>query len=136
MNNFLVAALIVFLVSMIIFSAVFIMAVRLRLLPAQPEVKALVDRFFLFNFFRSKSTNGEILVTATSAGIWVLVKNEQRFSFASLSTVAVATIIMSSPIEVPPSVSVEIGCQLSSKNALHQAILPQPYFIMKTPASA
>jgi len=127
MSNFLIAAVIVFMISMIVFSAVFIMAVKLRLLPAQAGVTELVDG--IFNIFRSQHTAELTPKAATSAAKWVGVSTGPNFSLGALGTVAVATIIILSPVDTRPSVSMQIGRTL--KSDLRQTIAPQHYIVME-----
>ena len=55
MIEFLIAALIVFLGSAFIFSIVFLIAIRMRLLPVQPKILELVDSIFSYDYFQKSN---------------------------------------------------------------------------------
>jgi hypothetical protein len=126
MSNFLIAAFIVFSISVITFSAVFFIAVRLRLLPAQPEVTELVDRLFSFNFFRTGHNRKKILI-GTETSIWTSQFKQPRLLPSVFSTVAVVTIFVV-PLPTPSTERVRLETGREKSNAAtpyNEALVPE-----------
>jgi len=91
MISFLLAALIVFLISVIIFSSVFIVAIRLRLLPVQPEIEQFVDLWLsiLFNGHGNVQTSQPTISLPTN-----IFKYEGPQFGAVAKVVVVATLVV------------------------------------------
>lgn len=131
MNDFLVSALIVFLVSLIAISLVFLAAIRYRLLPVQAEIAMFVEQLF---FHIQRGARSQILVAGTSAGVWAARANKSGFKLATVSTVAAATFFFI-PLSVTPkllTVRMQIGRGELSENEQNNKPLPAEFINWKT----
>lgn len=124
MNNFLIAGFIVFFVSILTFLSVFIAAIKLRLLPAEPEVVECVDRILPFTFSNAEDIKNQIVTTITSNLSWINVNSDSGKSFAAMSTVAVLTTFMLPPVESVPSIKIQVDT-VQPHGIPGQKILPQ-----------
>lgn len=136
MNDFLLTALFVFLVSVVTISLVFFAAIRLRLLPVQPEIAKFVDLFFdsitsVFSNDRRRSlTQKQILVVPTSENDWFDITPD-NLSLTKLGTIAAATLFILPTITPTPILRVQVGRVAVSETVTSHETVSQKFIVLE-----